>query len=126
MINIKPGQEGEREALELFRAVNGLYNMLNHRGVMIESLEAGLKEMRSLLTGIICPYSVEQLDLTVKKQDEQFPDWEHWYFRSGTGVTWHGNPKSPDHLLWRSISPESKEAREAIVRRLRGQSACRR
>lgn len=117
-IEFKPGLEAKKEAQEIFKAVNDLYNLLSQRDMLIVSLEAGLKEMRSQLTDILSPYSVEELDLTVKKQDERFPEYEHWYTRCGTGVAWHGNPKSPEHRFWRSISPESIEAREEIVKRL--------
>jgi hypothetical protein len=88
------GVEGKKEAHEIFRAANELYNMLRHRDVLPEPLEAALKDYRAQLTDIICPYSVEQLDRRVKELEEKLPDLEHRYIRCGTIVTWHGGRKT--------------------------------
>lgn len=101
MRNIEPVLEGKKEAQELFREVNGLYNMLRQRDMLAGALETGLRELRSQLTDILCPHSVEELDQRVKELDEKFPEWEHWYHRCGTTVTWCDRPRSPEHPLWK-------------------------
>lgn len=99
-MEIGSGIEGKKEAHKVFHAVNDLYNMLRHRDMLTESLEAELKALRSQLTDILCPYTVEELDRHVERLNEKLPDWEHRYIRCGTTVTWHGGPKSPEHPLW--------------------------
>jgi hypothetical protein len=92
MMKFEPGIEGKKEARKLFGKVNDLYNVLRDLGMLTGSLEAGLRELRDQLTDILCPYPVEELDRHVKALDEKFPDWEHWYIRCGTTVTWCDRP----------------------------------
>jgi hypothetical protein len=68
-----------------FQAINGL---LQHDEILTDSLRASLRELRSLLSERLCPYTTEQLDAHKKSLDERFPDYEHWYIRCGTTVTW--------------------------------------
>ena len=68
-----------------FRAVNEL---LKHHDMLTETLESGLRELRSELSEILCLYTTKELDAHKRKLDEQFPEWEHWYIRCGEAVTW--------------------------------------
>jgi hypothetical protein len=106
-MKVSPGIEGKREAHAIFRAVSNLREMLRKHDMLTESLEAGLADLRSQLTDILNPYSVEELDRRVKELDEKFPDWEHGYVRCGMTVTWHDRPKSPEHPLWNLFPHEN-------------------
>lgn len=79
------------EIQSAFHAVNDL---LQHQSVLADSLKASLRELRSQLSERLCPYSTEQLDAHKKLLDERFPDYEHWYLRCGTTVTWCDRRKS--------------------------------
>ena len=68
-----------------FRAVNEL---LKHHDMLTETLESGLRELRSELSEILCLYTTKELDEHKRKLDERFPEWEHWYIRCGEVVTW--------------------------------------
>jgi hypothetical protein len=82
-----PGTDEIRTA---FRAVDDL---LQHRGMLTMSLEAGLTELRRRLSEKLCPYSVQELEAHKKKLDERFPEYEHWYILCGTTVTWCDKPR---------------------------------
>lgn len=94
--------EGNRngEAHAIVRAICELREMLRRNGMLTRPLETELAKPLGQLTDVLCPYSAEELDRHVKKLDEKFPEWEHWYTRCGTTVTWHDRPRSPEHPLW--------------------------
>jgi hypothetical protein len=99
-MEIRPGADGKKDARTMLRAIDGLRELLRNHDMLPGSLEAELQELRSQLTDILCPFSVEELDRHVKELDEKFPDWEHRYIRCGATVTWHDKPRSPEHPLW--------------------------
>ena len=103
-MKVSPGTEGMKEAQTMFRAIDGLRELLTNHDMLTGSLEAELKNLRDQLTDFLCPYSAEELDKQVRELDEKFPDWEHGYTRCGATVTWHDRPKSPEHPLWHSYS----------------------
>jgi hypothetical protein len=94
---LKAGRLTAKEAGRVFRRANDHYIGPD---VVTDGELAALRELRLLLTDLINPYSVEQLDKRIAELDARFPDWEHFYHRVGTTVTWHSRPRSPDHPLW--------------------------
>lgn len=72
----------------VFRAADDLLRLLKQHGRLGGSLEGGLRELRGDLTEVLCPYTVEQLDAHKKVLDERYPQYEHWYIRCGSTVTW--------------------------------------
>jgi|ERR1700678_3743302 hypothetical protein len=91
---------GRKQASALCNELYALRERLRRLDLLAAPLEAGLKELLGRLTDFVNPYSTEELDKWVKGLDEKFPDWVHGYTRSGTGVTWHDRPRSPEHPLW--------------------------
>jgi hypothetical protein len=94
---IKAGQLTANDAGRVYRRANERYIGPD---VMTDGELAALREVRLLLTDLINPCSVERLDKRIAELDAKFPDWEHFYHRVGTLVTWHSRPRSPDHPLW--------------------------
>jgi hypothetical protein len=76
---------GDQQVQATFRAVNEL---LKYRDVLPESLASDLRELGHQLSETLCPYTTEKLDAHKRKLDERFPEYEHWYIRWGTCVTW--------------------------------------
>jgi hypothetical protein len=98
---LKSEQLTPKQAERIFRRANERYNGPD---VMTEEELVALRELRLLLTDLINPYSVEELDKGVAEQNAKFPDWEHFYHRIGKIVMWYDRPKSPDHPLWHFYS----------------------
>ena len=76
---------GKKEYQAAIRAVSDL---LQHRSALPSPLEASLSQLQRQLTELLCPYSTRELDAHKKMLDERYPDYEHWYIRCGTIVTW--------------------------------------
>jgi hypothetical protein len=60
----------------------------NHDVLTGEELTA-LAGLRDRLTNILNPFTVEQLDKQAAELNAKYPEWEHFYNRSGTIVTWY-------------------------------------
>lgn len=74
------------QAQTAYRAVSGL--LVNHRDLLSPLLQAELGDLYDRLSECLCPYTTRKLDARKDKLNEQFPDYEHWYIRSGTAVIW--------------------------------------
>ena len=72
----------------VFRSVDDLLKLLQQHEMLPGPLEAELRELRDQLTDKLCPYPIEQLEAEKKQLNERFPDYDHWYIRCGTIVTW--------------------------------------
>ena len=68
--------------------------MWDHHDLLPPPLFTSLRELNARLSERLCPYPAEQLDARIKELDKQFPDYEHWYIRCGTTVTWCDQKKN--------------------------------
>lgn len=64
-----------------------------HRGLLPDNLEAGLRDFMHQLSLRMCPVPVATLDAHVQMLNERFPDTEHFYVLAGAGITWCGRPR---------------------------------
>lgn len=80
------------QAQTAYRAVSGL--LATHRDLLPSSLKAELGDLYDRLSERLCPYTTADLDARKNKLNEQFPDYEHWYIRSGTAVIWCDRKKA--------------------------------
>jgi hypothetical protein len=93
---LEKGLLSREQAEIVFRKASDWYQGGN---VLTGEEQAALADLRARLTDFINPYPVEELDKKVAELDAKFPDWEHWYRRAGTNITWMSRPRSPDHPL---------------------------
>ena len=68
-----------------YRTVSALFA---YRDLLSASLLVGLRELSDRLSERLCPYSTRELDAARDRLNRDFPDYDHWYIRSGTAVTW--------------------------------------
>src|SRR5262245_65098478 len=92
-----PAAPGTTPATQKLKAAHRAVDELlhEHRDLLADPLATELRKLHDQLSEKLCPYPARELDARVKVLNEQSPDYEVWYVRCGTTVTWCDRRRTP-------------------------------